>query len=63
MTESNRDTLYRLLHDREKDLQANQYDIIRTLRELEALYKERDKLFEDINDIRAHIKRVESEEE
>jgi predicted nucleic acid-binding Zn-ribbon protein len=63
MTELNRDTLYRLLHDREKDLQANQYDIIRTLRELEALYKERDKLFEDINDIRAHIKRVESEEE
>jgi uncharacterized membrane protein len=63
MTELNRDTLYRLLHDREKDLQANQYDIIHTLRKLEALYKERDKLFEDINDIRAHIKRVESEEE
>jgi predicted nucleic acid-binding Zn-ribbon protein len=58
-----RNTLYHLLHDREKDLQANQYDIIRKLRELEALYKERDKLFEDINDIRAHIKRVEEDGE
>jgi predicted nucleic acid-binding Zn-ribbon protein len=63
MTELNRDTLYRLLHDREKDLQANQYDIIRKHRELEALYKERDKLFEDIRDIRAHIKRVEEDGE
>jgi uncharacterized membrane protein len=63
MTELNRDTLYRLLHDREKDLQANQYDIMNTLRKLEALYKERDKLFEDINDIRAHIKRVEEDGE
>jgi uncharacterized membrane protein len=63
MAELNRDTLYRLLHDREKDLQANQYDIIRTLRKLDALYKERDKLFEDINDIRAHIKRIEEETE
>lgn len=61
MTELNRDTLYRLLHDLERDLQDNEYDIIRAQRRLHGLQAERQKIIEAISEVKTHIKHVEQE--
>jgi chromosome segregation ATPase len=63
MTELNRDTLYRLLHDLERDLQDNEYDIIRARRRLYGLQAERQKIIEAIDEVKTHIKHVEEETE
>ena len=63
MTELNRDTLYRLLHDLERDLQDNEYDIIRARRRLYGLQAERQKIIEAISEVKTHIKHVEEETE
>mgnify|MGYP001164406754 FL=1 len=63
MTELNRDTLYRLLHDLERDLQDNEYDIIRAQRRLHGLRAERQKIIEAIDEIKTHIKHVEQAKE
>jgi chromosome segregation ATPase len=63
MTELNRDTLYRLLHDLERDLQDNEYDIIRARRRLNGLQAERQKIIEAIEEVKTHIKHVEEETE
>lgn len=63
MTELNRDTLYRLLHDLERDLQDNEYDISRARRRLHGLQAERQKLIEAIDEVKMHIKHVEQAKE
>jgi hypothetical protein len=63
MTELNRDTLYRLLHDLERDLQDNEYDIIRAQRRLYGLQAERQKILEAISEVKTHIRHVEEETE
>lgn len=61
MTELNRDTLYRLLHDLERDLQDNEYDIIRARRRLYGLQAERQKIIEAIDEVKTHISQIECE--
>jgi hypothetical protein len=63
MTELNRDTLYRLLHDLERDLQDNEYDIIRAQRRLYGLQAERQKIIEAISEVKTHIRHVEQAKE
>jgi chromosome segregation ATPase len=63
MTELNRDTLYRLLHDLERDLQDNEYDIIRAQRRLHGLQTERQKILEAISEVKTHIRHVEQAKE
>jgi chromosome segregation ATPase len=63
MIDLNRDTLYRMLHDLERDLQDNEYDIIRAQRRLHGLQAERQKIIEAISEVKTHIKHVEQAKE